>query len=42
VIRELKNIARVDNVDLRKDDPHLLTFINVNTEDELEKAEGYL
>jgi molybdopterin-guanine dinucleotide biosynthesis protein A len=39
MIGELKDSTRVSKEDFRKDDPHLLTFINVNTEDELMTAE---
>jgi molybdenum cofactor guanylyltransferase len=42
MIRELKNVTRVNKEEFRKDDPHLLTFINVNTEDDLRKAENLL
>lgn len=42
MIRELKDVTRVSKEELRKDDPRLLTFINVNTEDELRNAKAYL
>ena len=42
MIGELKEITRVSKEELRKDDPRLLTFINVNTEDELRNAEAFL
>gem|GEM_PF-3660826 len=41
-VLELKTITRVDKEDLRKDDPRLLTFITVSTENELKNAEGCL
>lgn len=39
MIRELKEVTRVNKEELRKDDPLLLSFVNVNTKEELKKAE---
>lgn len=42
MIKELRDIIRVSKEELRKEDPRLLTFINVNTEDDMRKAEAFL
>ncbi len=42
MVRELRDIIRVSKEDLRNHDPRLLSFININTEDDLKNAEAFL
>jgi molybdopterin-guanine dinucleotide biosynthesis protein A len=42
MIKELKRVILVNKEDLRRDDPRLLTFINVNTGTALKYAKGFL
>jgi molybdopterin-guanine dinucleotide biosynthesis protein A len=42
MIKELKHVTLVNKEDLRRDDPRLLTFLNVNTETDLKNAKGFL
>jgi molybdopterin-guanine dinucleotide biosynthesis protein A len=42
MIKKLKHVTLVNKEDLRRDDPRLLTFINVNTETDLKNAKAFL
>jgi molybdopterin-guanine dinucleotide biosynthesis protein A len=42
MIKKLNRVTLVNKEDLRRDDPRLLTFINVNTETDLKNAIGFL
>jgi len=42
MIKQLNHVTLVNKEDLRREDPRLLTFINVNTETDLKNAIGFL